>query len=106
MKSFILSVLSLCVFLAMLIWISGCTPVIQTKYITTELRRDPPPLLTKINRSEIPNCSAAQPPCIAQQTAQKLLTREQQLIGYIKYLEALIDSTLPEPLNAAQPPNK
>jgi hypothetical protein len=89
----------------LVVWmLSGCTPVIQTEYVQTQLHRDPPPIFTKINSSGIPNCSVNQTPCITKDTAQKLLTREQQFIAYCKYLMALIDSTSPEPLNAAQPP--
>lgn len=84
---------------------TGCTPTIETRYITQELHRDPPPLLPKVHGVEIQDCESAPvrklrkdnpfTPCLAKDTAQKIFTREKLMGGYAHYLEAIIDSTKP-----------
>lgn len=71
---------------AMLVWMVGCTPVIQTKYITTELHHKPRP-------TGLPKVSADEIQCLSKETVGKIAEREFQIGAYAKELEAIIDST-------------
>lgn len=69
----------------LLIFLIGCQPTIQTRYVTTELSRPVRPLL--------PRVSAAELECVSQDAYQRLYDRQRLVVDYAVELEAIIDST-------------
>jgi hypothetical protein len=85
--------LVLCVVL-FLFGLGGCTPVVTTKYITTQLTHEPRPVLPKVSSSEIS--------CLSKETYQKLYDRQRLIGSYAVTLETIIDSTKKDIPHAVQ----
>lgn len=92
LENIAISISFLVIIVLLLVWMSGCTPTIETHYVTTELHHDPRPVLPAITAKEIE--------CLSQGTIQKLYDRERLTTGYARELEAIIDSTKPVTTNA------
>jgi len=65
--------------------LSGCTPVVQTVYLQTELTRPPRPVLAKVKAAELE--------CLSDSVYQRLFDRQNAITEYAILLEAIIDST-------------
>jgi hypothetical protein len=71
----------------MLVWAAGCTPIVQTKYITQELHIDPKPVLPKVTGEELQ--------CLSKDVYQRLYDRQRLLIEDDLVCRAIIESTKP-----------
>jgi hypothetical protein len=71
--------------IAMIVWMAGCAPTIETRYITTELHHDIRPILPKVSATELQ--------CLTKETVQKLYDRQRLITDYAIVLESIIDST-------------
>lgn len=69
----------------------GCTPVVRTEYITTQLTHEPRPILPKVNAAELS--------CLSKDVYQRLYDRQRLITNYAVLLEKIIESTQPDVVN-------
>lgn len=79
-----------------LLFLTGCEPTVQVRYITQELSRPERPLLPKVKARELE--------CLSPVTYQTLYDRQRLMSEYAVTLETIIDATksVPNDQNGAK----